>query len=130
MDHTQPGCLSRPLAGFFVIVLAAIVFSGGIMGIFEVICTNEMNKFMIPYPDAEITHVDYNFLREKGVGRTIYYMESDDDPLVIQGWYGRLVGETARERNLTRVRYSARYNEDRTATNIVISAACIQTMPQ
>lgn len=130
MDHIPSGCATRPLTGCLVIIIATIVMSGTMMGIFEVICTNEMNKFMIPYPDAEITHVDYNFLRPKGMGRTIYYMETEADPFVIQGWYGRLMSESASERNLTRVRYHASWNEDRTGSNVVIAASCVQSLPQ
>jgi hypothetical protein len=129
MDHSPPGCATRPLSGCLVIILATLVLLGTVTGVFELACYNEMNKFVIPYPDSVITHVDYNFLQPKGVGRTIYYMESDADPLTIQGWYGRLAGETARGRRLTRVRYYATHNEDRTGSDIVIAASCIQTLP-
>jgi hypothetical protein len=129
MDHMAPSFTNRPLMGCLTISLATIILISVFTGIFEVMCTHEMNKFMIPYPGAEVTEIDYNFLRAKGVGRTIYYMETEDDPLLVQGWYGKLSGETARERNLTRVRFSARYNEDRTRTNIVIAASCIAPLP-
>lgn len=130
MDHTPSGCATRPLSGCLVILLATVILSSVMVLAGEIVCHNEMSKFLKVYPDAEVTHVDYSFLRPKGIGRTIYYMESSADPLAVQGWYGGLMGETARERHLTRVRFSARYNEDRTATNIVIAASCIQTLPQ
>lgn len=129
MDHSPPGCVNRPIMGCFVIIAAIIVLSSVMIGVVDIICYSQASKFMIPYPDAEITHIDYNFLRAKGIGRTIYYMETPEDPLVIQGWYGRLLGETAYDRNMTRVRYSANYNEDRTATEIVIASSCIQQLP-
>ncbi|TVR24389.1 MAG: hypothetical protein EA396_01480 [Anaerolineaceae bacterium] len=124
MDHSPPGCTSRPLVGCFIIFLVMICSVSSFVLVGDQMCRNELNSYLPPYPDAELIYTDYNFIRPFGIGQTVKQYYSEDDPITIRAWYGPFIAERSRTRRLTRGEYHAVRADDGEGSYIFLVGRC------
>lgn len=73
--------------GALIVVGVIVGFLVAVFGIADFACNSTIEKWSPMYPNAEVIHVEYNFLRPRGMGVTYMVLHSPDDAQTVRDWY-------------------------------------------
>jgi hypothetical protein len=123
----------RLTTGCLVVVLAATLCIGVTGFTFDRLCSSNLSQLIPFYPGSQMISERHSFLTMYGIGETVVILHSDDDPNVVNSWYGRTMGgfrrrsiqETIIGAQLVRGNFSVTGDVGGQGTQIILYGNCI-----
>lgn len=123
VNQKPPGIL--PLA----LLLIAIAFAciGSILVAADLQCSSDIEAWAPLYPNGETVSVEYDFVRPRAMGETVWIQESTDDEETVRQFYRDhilQVLDSERTRGLASAGQSIEVDEETGLVRIILISSC------
>lgn len=123
VNQKPPGIL--PLA----LLLIAIAFGciGSILLAADLQCNSDIEAWAPFYPNGETVSIEYDFVRPRALGETVWIQESTDDEETVRQFYRDNVLkllDSARTRGLASAEQSIEVDEETGLVRIILISSC------